>query len=521
MPSLSIKNFKEVVEIIAFMKSERKVLGEIALCKLVEGLFILLTANFLVKFINAPTIEFIALTFAFFTGRTICAGTTEKFFARLSSKVQLTFRKKIHAQIFEREISSGEVLTLIFDALKSIDEFFIKVAPSIVSAIIFLPTFLICAACTDFLTAIILLVTLPIAPLLLWLIGKATAEKNSRAWQELQRLNGDFKELLTAITTLKMFGRIDAGTKKIRSTSEKSSAATLDVLKLAFVSSFALELMTTLSIALVAVTLGLRLVAGDVKFHAALFLLLMAPEFFLPIRKFGVAFHVMISARSSLERLKNFLQTSVEVAGSVEKILMPPSITLDDVSFTYPKKFSPTFEHLRLKFSAGKVTALIGDSGCGKSTLLKLLAGILQPTAGEIFWNDLPTSRMEKFSRLSKISYSPQAPHLFNSTLRDNFTMFDALDDSRLKNFLSALNLSLTLEDVQKLSRGQLQRLGVIRALLKDTPIILLDEPTAGLDDITEQKVLSLIKKIAPRRTIIIATHRLSVIEFADEVIEL
>ena len=504
------------------MKSERKVLGEIALCKLVEGLFILLVAGSLVKFIDAPKIEFATLTFAFFAGRTICAGLTEKFFAQLSSKVQLNFRKEIHVQIFEQEISSGELLTLIFDALKSIDEFFLKVAPSIASAIIFLPIFLICAAVVDWLTAIIFLVTLPVAPLLLWLIGKATAEKNSRAWTELQRLNGDFRELLTAITTLKMFGRIDAGAKKIRAASEKSSAATLDVLKLAFVSSFALELMTTLSIALVAVTLGLRLVAGGVEFQAALFLLLMAPEFFLPVRKFGVAFHVMIAARTALTRLKKFLRTSEEVAGSVEKILMPPSITLDDVNFTYPKKFSPTLEHLSLKFSAGKITALIGDSGAGKSTLLKLLAGLIKPDSGEIFWNDLPTSRMEKFSRLSKISYAPQAPHLFNATLRDNFTMFDRLDDASLKNFLSALNLStLDLSTPQKLSRGQLQRLGVIRALLKDTPIILLDEPTAGLDDSTERKVLALIKKISPRRTIIIATHRATVVEFADEVVTL
>ena len=481
----------------------------------------MLGAKFLVEFIDAPTFEFFLLTVGFFTGRIICAGLTEKFFARLSMKVQLVFRKKIHAQIFNAETSSGELLTLLFDALQSLDDFFLKVAPSIASAIIFLPMFLISAAFVDWLTAAIFFVTLPIAPLLLWLIGKATAEKNSRAWAELQRLNGDFRELLTAITTLKMFGRLDAGAKKIFTASEKSSAATLDVLKLAFVSSFALELITTLSIALVAVTLGLRLVAGGVEFQAALFLLMLAPEFFLPVRKFGVAFHVMIAARSSLERLKNFLRGEEEIASSVGKIRMPPTILLDDVSFTYPKKFSPTLEHVRLTFAAGKVTALVGDSGAGKSTVLKLLAGLLKPTAGEIFWNELPTSRMEKTSRLSKISYAPQAPHLFAAPLEENFTMFNALDDVQLKDFLSALNLPLDLNAAQKLSRGQLQRLGLIRALLKDTPIILLDEPTAGLDESTEQKVLALIKKIAPRRTIVIATHRLAVIDCADEIIYL
>ncbi len=508
--------------IIKIFKDNKKILAEIAACKIVEGFFILLGASFLVKFIAAPSEKFLLATLGFFAGRFFISSRAEIFFARLSRNMQFSFRKKIHEQIFDKEIPSGELLTLIFDTLQAVEEFFLKVAPQIFSAIIFLPIFLICAAVVDLLTAAILLLTLPIAPILLWLIGKATAEKNSRAWAELQKLNGDFRELLAAITTLKMFNRIDAGAKKIREASQKSSAATLDVLKLAFVSSFALELITTLSIALVAVTLGLRLVAGNVEFQAALFLLLLAPEFFLPIRKFGAAFHVLISARESLERLKKFLFASEEVAGSVEKILMPPTIFLDNVSFTYPKKFSPVLRGVSLKFQAGKITALIGESGAGKSTLLKLLAGILKPTAGEIFWNEIPTSRMEKNSRLSKISYVPQAPHLFETTLRKNFTMFDALDAAQLQKFLLALNLStLDLNSPQKLSRGQLQRLGLIRALLKNSPIILLDEPTAGLDEVTEQKVLALIKEISLRKTIIIATHRAAVINFADEILKL
>lgn len=503
------------------LKSERKILVEIAACKLVEGFFILLATNFLVSFINAPSEKILLATFGFFAGRFIIASRAEIFFARLSVNVQTTFRKSIHEKIFIKATPSGELLTLIFDTVQSLDEFFLKVAPQIASTIIFLPMFIICAAVTDLLTAGILLLTLPIAPVLLWLIGKSTAEKNARAWAELQKLNGDFRELLSAITTLKMFNRLDAGAKKIREASQKSSAATLDVLKLAFVSSFALELIITLSIALVAVTLGLRLVAGGIEFHAALFLLLIAPEFFLPIRKLGVAFHVTISARSSIERLKKFLVDTEKISGSIGKILMPPAITLDNVSFAYPRKNLPTLEHVSLTFAAGKVTALIGESGAGKSTLLKLLAGLLQPTAGEIFWNELPTSRVEKNSLLSKISYAPQAPHLFDATLKDNFTMFDALDDTELKNFLSELNLPLDLSSKQKLSRGQLQRLGLIRALLKNSPIILLDEPTAGLDALTEQKVLALIKKISLRKTIIIATHRDAVIQFADAVVNL
>ena len=508
---------------IDIFRSNKKILAEIALCKLVEGFFILLAAFFLVKFINSPEEESLLVTFGFFAGRFFISSRADIFFARLSAKIQNSFRKSIHKQIFISEIQSGELLTLIFDTVQALDDFFIKVAPQIASAVIFLPIFLICAACVDLLTAGILLVTFPIAPLLLWLIGKVTAEKNAKAWAELQKLNGDFKELLSAITTLKMFGRIDAGAKKIRETSQNSSAATLDVLKLAFVSSFALELITTLSIALVAVTLGLRLVAGDVEFQPALFLLLLAPEFFLPIRKFGVAFHVIISARSSLERLHKIInETPSPFSHFPFPLLMPPTIILDKVSFIYLKKFSPVLHDVNLEFKAGKITALIGESGAGKSTLLKILAGILKPTGGEIFWNEISISRMEETSRLSKISYVPQAPHLFEATLIENFTMFDELDAAQLQKYLNALNLStLDLKSRQKLSRGQLQRLGLIRALLKDAPIILLDEPTAGLDEITEKKVLALIKEISLRKTIIIATHRAAVIELADEILSL
>ena len=505
--------------IIDFFKPNKKILVEIAFCKLVEAFFIVFAAFFLTKFIIFPAEMTLAAAFVFFAGRFFISSRAEIFFARLSAKIQFNFRKMIHEQIFIKETKSGELLTLIFDTVQSLEDFFIKVAPQIASAAIFLPIFLICAVFVDFLTAFILLLTLPIAPLLLWLIGKVTAEKNAKAWLELQNLNKNFRELLAAITTLKMFGRIDAGAKKIRETSQKSSESTLEVLKFAFISSFALELMTTLSIALVAVTLGLRLVAGSVEFQAALFLLLLAPEFFLPIRKFGVAFHVIISAKSSLERLQKFLVIVEKKSGVIDKILMPPTISVEDLSFSY--KNAPIFSDLNLTFRAGKITALIGESGAGKSTLLKLLAGILTPTAGEIFLNEFPTSRIEKNSLLSKISYVPQAPHLFAATLADNLTIFNTLDDKNLQKFLSELNLPLNLSAKQKLSRGQLQRLGLIRAFLKNSPIILLDEPTAGLDETTERRVLEFIKEKSLRKTIIIATHRRAVIEFADEVISL
>ncbi len=473
------------------------------------------------RFLDAAATEFLIAWLIIFSMRLLVLNICAKKFLKLSAAFQISIRKKLHTEIFNREISSGEILTLTFDTTQALDEFFVKVLPNVAAAVILLPIFLIGALVEDWLTAVILLVTLPVAPLLLFLIGKATAERNARAWAELQKLNGDFKEILSAVTTLKIFGRIDAAAGKLKSTSEKSSAATLEVLKLAFVSSFALELITTLAIALVAVTLGLRLLAGAVEFEAALFLLLIAPEFFAPVRKLGVMFHVVISAKLALERIEKFLVNApIKVAG-IEKLKLPPEILLENVSYTYPLKKVAALREINLKIAAGKITAITGESGSGKSTLLKLLAGLILPTSGEIFFSELPTSKMQRASLFSKIAYLPQDPHLFDATLAENFSMFNLLDTAKLPELLAALDLNLELSSVQKISRGQLQRLGLVRALLKDSPVILLDEPTANLDAETELKVLTVLKKYSSRRTIVIATHRAAVMEFADSIIEL
>lgn len=504
-----------------FLFDNKTIFGQILFLKILEGILIVFSAKFLADAIIFMSQEFLLKFFLCFAIRIIIQNFSKKKFVILSLKLQTSVRKKIHEEIFYKEITSGEILTLIFDTLQVSEEFFKKIIPQVFSMIVFIPIFLAVAFFTDFLTAIIFLITLPIAPFLLFLIGKTTAEKNLRAWKELQKLNSDFKEILSAITTLKIFERINFAAKKIKNTSEKSSFATLEVLKFAFVSSFALELLTTLSIAIVAVTLGLRLVAGNVEFFAALFLLIIAPEFFLPIRKLGIAFHVAISAKNSVEKVKKFLLREEKKFAKIEKIKMPPEIKVENLSFKYPQKKSPAISEINLQIPAGKVTAITGESGAGKSTLLKLLAGLYLPSEGEIFFNDLPMSKMQRESLFEKISYVPQSSKLFDAKLQENFSMFGSLDTQNLRIFLQELKLKINLNSEQKLSRGQLQRLGIIRVFLKNTSIIILDEPTAGLDFETERIFLEFMQKNSARKTIIIATHRQAVIDFADLVINL
>ena len=307
-----------------------------------------------------------------------------------------------------------------------------------------------------------------------------------------------------------MFRQTEPAVDKLQSISQRSTAAILDVLKLAFVSAFALELITTLAIALVAVTCGLRLTAGAIDFNAAFFILLLAPEYFAPIRQLGAAFHSFIDAKQSVERLKPFLTVEDTPRGTVEQMRVPPSITIKNVSFTYPDKLTPALENISLDIKAGSITVLKGESGSGKSTLLKLIAGINVPTVGDIFIDELPLAKMDRHSIVEKIAYVPQQPHWFNASFVDNASLFNPIDPSTIKKY--ADEVKLNGED-HVLSRGQLQRLGLLRALLKMR--------TAGLDVETERLIVELIKKYSRRRTVIIAAHRPAILNLADHIIDL
>ena len=475
-----------------------KLLASIAAIELMRGIFVVSIAALLAQFIAALDQSLLPTIFAMLLARIAAENLRARKFNQLSAIAQSTVRQKLHATIFNhdsRPPDAGELLTLIFDTAASLDNFITRVLPTIAALIVLTPLILIVAAVIDPLSAMIFFATLPIAPFLLYLIGKAIGERNARAQLLLIELNADFTELLRAITTLKIFRRTEP-------ISERSTEAILDVLKLAFVSAFALELITTLAIAIVAVTAGLRLTTGAIEFRAAFFILLLAPEFFAPIRQLGAAFHSFIDAKQSLEKLRPLLAVEIKPRGSIVKTKIPPSITLDNVSFTYPNKLTPALENLNLSIDAGKITVIKGESGCGKSTLLKLLAGINRPTSGEIFINDLPLSKAECRSLVEKIAYVPQQPHHFISNV------------TGIENGAE-----------HTLSRGQLQRLGLLRAErkidAKNSSIVILDEPTAGLDPETERAIIDAIKKAGRRRTVIIAAHRPAILQLADAIIDL
>ena len=467
------------------IRSYKKVLAGFAVFELMRGLLIVLTAWLM----QAAIIEAdfgITLAVAMI-GRVAIENVRSKRFTELSLNIQEELRQRLHKALFEKSLppNSGELLTLMFDTVEAFDDFFVRVLPNLFTMVILIPMIIAVTFVTDPLTALIFLLTLPVAPFLLYLIGNAISQRNQEAMARLSKLNEDFRELTAAITTLKIFKQSEAAVERLKSTSTQSAEATLEVLRLAFVSAFALELITTLSIALIAVTVGLRLVDDSIAFNAALFLLILAPEFYSPIRQIGAAFHAAVKVKDAALREERIVKSEENYS------LLPIPYSL------FP---TPSF------------TVVTGESGSGKSTLLRRVAGNSWQIA-------------DRDGKKEAVAYMPQRPHIFKTTIRDNVTLFKEVDDTLICQALNDVNLPFKPSDkAEGLSTGEVQRLALARVLVSaesGASILILDEPTAALDVNTKQLIISLIVRLRQRHTLIIATHDPELISRADKVINL
>jgi len=357
--------------------------------------------------------------------------------AQLSDDLRLYCRRALHREMLAHGQSGAGVLTLTLERVDALDPWFRTLLPTMIAGIVIIPLVLLVTAVVDPLSALLFLVTLPIAPFLLYLIGKATRRASERQWDEMRALTDGFGDLVRAAATLKIFRRIDAEGHHLAQMSHSFSEASLAVLRLAFVSSFALELITTLSIALIAVSIGLRLMDGGMTFQAAFFVLILAPQFYQPLREGGIAFHAAMDAATAEKALAPYLDAPPSITGTHDQILSPPSVRTEALTYHYPLTDEAVLTDLTLSFPAGKSTVIAGDSGSGKSTLLLLLAGQLSPSEGRIMLADgagtehsYDLARLTEKTRTALITYVPQEPHIFGASLAENVTLWtrDAAD---------------------------------------------------------------------------------------------
>ena len=461
--------------------------------------------------------------------------------AQLSHRLRLSARTSLHKAMLLQGRGSASALTLTLERVDALDPFFHTVLPTMIAGAVLIPLILIVTAFADPLSALLFLVTLPIAPFLLFLIGKATRRASERQWDKMQSLTDGFGELVRAAMTLKIFRRIDTEGAHLARMSHSFAEASLSVLRLAFVSAFALELITTLSIALIAVSIGLRLLEGMMSFQPAFFVLILAPLFYQPLREGGIAFHAAMDAKTAETALTPYLDLPSSTDGARSQILLPPAVHTEHLSYRYPLTEEEVLTGLTLSFPAGKSTVIAGASGIGKSTLLLLLAGQITPTEGKILLadgagnaNNFDLAHLSETTRTHLITYVPQEPHIFTATLAENVSLWlenatdeavtAALEAAALGDFLRALPEGLRTplgQGGQPLSAGQRHRLGLARAFFQNRPIVLLDEVTAGLDGQTEVLVMDALTRFAHHRTLILTSHRPALIAWAEHVITL
>ncbi|GAA4694941.1 thiol reductant ABC exporter subunit CydD [Phytohabitans rumicis] len=425
---------------------------------------------------------------------------------------------------------AGEIATLAGRGLDALDAYFTGYLPQLVLGVTVPVAVLARLVFADWSSAVIVAVTLPLIPIFGALLGWQAQAATQRQWRRLSMLGGHFLDMVAGLPTLRAFGRAQAQVEVVRKMADGHRGATMRTLRIAFLSGLVLELIATLSVALVAVPIGLRLLDGGLTLQTALLVLLLAPEAYLPLRAAGARFHASQEGLTALESSFELLAGDPSYAKSANKVPFLASLSFAGVSVSYER--GDALRDLSLTVNAGERVALVGPSGAGKSTVLALLLGFVVPNTGHVRVNgvDLATLDLDEWRR--KIAWVPQRPHLFAASLADNIRLGapDASDEAlRLAVKAAALDevvdalpdgLDTVLgERGHGLSSGQRQRVALARAFLRDAPILLLDEPTARLDGASEAAVLEATRRLMAGRTAIVVAHRPALLAEADRVI--
>ncbi len=389
----------------------------------------------------------------------------------------------------------------------------------------------------DVLSAVVLLITAPLIPFFMILIGLYATQRSRAQWRALSRMSAHFLDALQGLPTLKLFGRSRAEIERIRAISDRFRDTTMSVLRVAFLSALVLELVSTISVAIVAVEIGLRLLYARITFADAFFVLVVAPEFYLPLRLLGTRFHAGMSGFAAAERIFAVLETPLPPAPADTLETLPAQVTslrFEDVAYAYDAGERPALNGVSFAIQPGEKVALVGPSGAGKSTIVQLLLRFVDPTGGQITVDGVPLALIPAALWRAQIAWVPQRPHLFQATIADNIRLgrpdapledvVRAAEQAHADAFIRALPQGYATpigERGARLSGGQAQRIALARAFLKDAPLLLLDEPTANLDVETESLLQDAMARLMRDRTTLIVAHRLPTVANADRIIVL
>ena len=493
------------------------------------------------KHLGALTTPLIILLVVVLARATIAWGR-ELLAVRSSARAKAQLRAALLAHVgalgprYLSEQRTGELTVLATRGIDALDAYFSLYLPQLLLAVIVPVAVVAVVADRDWISALIIAGTLPLIPLFMALIGATTRDRVDLQLRTLQLLGGHFLDVVTGLPTLKVFGRAKAQIAAIGEVTDRYRTTAMSTLRITFLSSGVLELVATISVALVAVTMGVRLMDGHVGLRTALIVLILAPEAYLPLRTLGANYHASSEGMSAARQVFDVLEEPPPPRGQARDVpdLTGADITVQGLTVTYPERDRPALDGISLAIDPCEVVAITGPSGCGKSTLLAVLLGFVAGSEGSVRAGGIELSTLDPEAWREQVSWMPQRPHLFAGSIADNIRLGrrDATDaqvaaaasqaglDDVLATRPNALETHLG-DRGAGLSVGERQRVALARAFLRDAPLLLLDEPTANLDGATEAEVLDALRRLVRGRTAVIVAHRPALMRLADRVIEL
>jgi thiol reductant ABC exporter CydD subunit len=487
----------------------------------------------------APALALLALVVV---ARAVTAWSFEAIGRRAANDVLSSLRRELVARRLHEQpaaldgTASGDVAITAVEGVDALEATFARYLPQLVQAAIVPVAVLVVVAAFDPLSAVVMLLTLPLVPVFMWLVGRYTERRTRERWHALARLATHFLDVVRGLPTLRAFNRADHQAEQIEVVADRYRVATMGTLRVAFLSATVLELSATLGVALVAVTLGVRVVGGGVGLEAALTVLVLAPELYQPLRSLAAQYHASADGLFVSRRLLDLVEAPAEVGGGTRT---PPSATLEPVrfegvSYAYPGRAAPVLRDVDLELWPAETVALVGPSGSGKSTVVSLLLRLTGPTDGRLTVGGIDLARCDPSAWRTQIAWLPQRPTLFRGTVAENIRLGDRdADDDRVRacarlagadGFVRGLPdgyATLVGDGGRTLSLGQVRRIALARALLRDAPLLVLDEPTADLDPANAEIVEWAIDRFHGRRSVLLVTHRPELAELADRVVAL
>ncbi|HDR4863893.1 MULTISPECIES: thiol reductant ABC exporter subunit CydD [Bacillus] len=477
-----------------------------------------------------------------FAARNIVVRTSQILVERFAEKTGSLLRKQLIEAYFTlgpryvQTVGTGHLVTLSIEGIEKFKTYIELTIPKMIRSSIVPGLIVLYVFTLDIESGIILVVTIPIVIIFMILLGLA-AQKMADSQYEIYRvLSNHFVDTLKGLETLKYLGKSEQHEGKIEKVSKRYRKATMRTLRVAFLSSFALDFFTSLSIAFVAVGLGIRLIDGTIILLPALTILILAPEYFLPIKQVGANYHATLDGQIAMEQIEEILQQQkgIQKKDLNEDIVWnaSSSLKLQDIKVNNTESEKAILEGINFTWEGNGAIGVIGESGAGKSTLIDVLAGFLSPSSGKMLVNGLEVDGSTREEWQKNIAYIPQQPYIFPLSLKDNIRFYEtnATDEEveRVINEVGLRSLVTSLpngiherigEGGRMLSGGQEQRVAMARALLSKKPIILLDEPTAHLDIETEFEIKQAMLRLFNGKLVFLATHRLHWMKQMDHIL--